>query len=114
MQKGDMHMMWLVLIGAVVGCGLTLLTIFSDFKVMTKQRWKSRCQEKAALDFCLHEAVAVNARLWVARAASKAAASVEKLAQSERQLLNPTSAAATECASPSEFCPSPITSATRI
>jgi len=106
-------MLWLFLIGAVVGCGLTLLTIFSEYKVRSKQWWENRCQEKAALDASLLEAVAVNARLWVALASSRAAVSVEASVQTQEHALVLADTAATECTSPSEFSTPLITSTTR-
>lgn len=106
-------MLGLFLTGAVVGCGLTLMTIFSDYKVKSKQRWKNRCEEKAALDASLHEALAVNARLWVALAASKAAVTVEASVQTQGHELDLACGDATECASPSESNTSLITSTTR-
>jgi len=106
-------MLALFLTGAVVGCGLTLLTIFSEFRVLSKQWWKNRCQEKADLDASLHEAVAVNARLWVALAASKAAVTVEASVQKQGHELDLNNEDATECASPSEFNTSLIAFTTR-
>jgi len=113
MQKEDLYMLELFLIGAFVGCGLTLLTIFSEFRVLSKQWWKNRCEEKAAFDASFHEALAVNARLWVALAASKAAVTVEASVQKRGHEHDFACEAATECASPSEFNSSLITSTTR-
>jgi hypothetical protein len=104
-----MHMLWLFLTGAVVGCGLTLLTIFSEYKVMSKQQWTSRCLEKAALNASLHDAVAVNARLWVALAASKAAITVDASVQMQRHELD----LASEAATPNAYSTSPFTFTTR-
>lgn len=106
-------MLELFLIGAVVGYGLTLLTIFSEFRVLSKQWWKNRCQEKADLDASLREAVAVNARLWVALAASEAAVTVEASVKKQGHELDLAGVAATECSSPCEFNTSLITSTTR-
>jgi hypothetical protein len=104
-----MHMLWLFLTGAVVGCGLTLLTIFTEYKVMSKQQWTSRCLEKVALDASLDEAVAVNARLWVALAASKAAVTAEASVQTQGHELD----FASEASTPNDYCTSPITFTTR-
>lgn len=106
-------MLWPFLIGAVAGCGLTLLTIFSEFKVSSKKWWERRHRERTALDSCLHEAVAENARLWVARAAGDSAAAAEEAAGTGRQALDDAEAASQDGASPSWTGPSLIISSTR-
>jgi hypothetical protein len=73
-------MFWLFLIGAVVGCGLTLLSIFSEFKVMDKDWWEKHETETAAAHSGLEKAVAENAQLRVALAAAEMTEDAKKVA----------------------------------
>ena len=57
------------LIGAVLGAGVVLATIFLNFKVKTNESWEEREQEMDAIRSCFHVIVAANAKLRVSLAA---------------------------------------------
>jgi hypothetical protein len=67
-------------IGAVIGTGLTLLTIFLNFKVKDRDWWEEQEQEMAGLRSGLHKVVAENAQLRVALAAGEMTEDAKKVA----------------------------------
>ncbi len=68
------------LIGAVVGAGLTLLTIFGNFKVRDGDWWEEQEEEMAGLTSGLQKEVAENARLRVSLAAGEMTEDAKKVA----------------------------------
>lgn len=60
-----------VLIGVVIGAGLTLVGIFSEFKVKDREWWEKREREMEAAHTCAQEVVAENFKLRVALAAAE-------------------------------------------
>lgn len=68
------------LIGVVVGAGLTLLTIFLNFVVKTRESWEEHEQTMAAAHSCVRKVVAENAQLRVALAAGEMTADGKKVA----------------------------------
>ena len=69
-----------VLIGVVIGAGLTLLGIFSEFKVIDKERWEKQEREMEAAYTCAQEAAADNLKLRVALAAAEMTQEAKKVA----------------------------------
>ena len=64
----------------VVGAGLTLLTIFLNFKVRDREWWEEREEEMAGSTSGLRKEVAENARLRVALAAGEMTEDAKKVA----------------------------------
>lgn len=69
-----------VLIGLVIGIGLTLLMIFSCFKVRDREWWEQRERESAALHLSVNKVVAENAQLRVALAVTELTEDAKKTA----------------------------------
>ena len=69
-----------LLIGAVVGAGLTLAAILGAFKVKTKESWEEQEQKMEALRSCFHAMVAINAKLRVSIAAGEMTEDGKKVA----------------------------------
>lgn len=61
----------LFLMGLVIGIGLTLLMIFSCFKVRDREWWEKRERENNALHSSVNKVVAENAQLRVALAVTE-------------------------------------------
>ncbi len=68
------------LIGAIVGCGLTVLTVFLKFVVKDTDAWQEDEQEMAAARSCVKKVVAENAELRVAFAAAERTEDAKKVA----------------------------------
>lgn len=73
-------MFWLFLIGAVVGGGLTALSIFLNYEVHDREWWAEYEQKVKATDSCLRKKVAENAQLRVALAVGEATEDAKKVA----------------------------------
>jgi hypothetical protein len=69
-----------LLIGAVAGAGLALLSIFSEFKVISSERWEKHERETTATHSCVEKLVAENAQLRVALSAAEMTEDAKKVA----------------------------------
>jgi len=78
-----------LVIGAVVGAGLCLATIFAEFKVKTKESWEEQEQEMAAAHSCVEKVVAENVQLRVALAAGEMTEDAKKVAAMTMAALDP-------------------------
>jgi hypothetical protein len=67
-------------IGAVVGAGLTLLVIFTHFKVKERESWEEQKREMEAAYTCAQKAVAENVKVRVALAAAELTEDAKKVA----------------------------------
>lgn len=75
-----MEPFWIGLVmGLVVGAGLTLLGIFGNYKVEDREWWEEYERKRAAMQTCLDKAVAENAQLRVALAAGEATEDAKKV-----------------------------------
>jgi hypothetical protein len=68
------------LIGAVVGAGLAVLTIFQEFDVKTKESWEQQERKMATAHSCVEKVVAENVQLRVALAAGEMTEDAKKVA----------------------------------
>jgi len=68
------------LMGIAIGIGLTLLMIFSCFKVRDREWWEKREREMNALHSSVNKVVAENAQLRVAFAAAEVTEDAKKVA----------------------------------
>ena len=68
------------LIGAVVGAGLTLVTMFLNFKVKDRAWWEQQEQERIALHSRVEKVVEENTQLRVALAAGEMTEDAKKVA----------------------------------
>lgn len=68
------------LIGIAIGIGLTLLMIFSGFKVRDREWWEKREREMNALHSSVNKVVAENAQLRVALAVTELTEDAKKMA----------------------------------
>lgn len=64
-------MFWQFLIGAVVGAGLALVGIFTNYVVKDREWWEKEQREMEAAHTCAEEAFAENLKLRVALAAAE-------------------------------------------
>jgi hypothetical protein len=69
-----------VLIGVVVGAGLTLIGIFSEFKVRSLEWWEEYERKTTAAHSCVRKMVAENAQLRVALSAAEMTEDAKKVA----------------------------------
>ena len=67
-------------IGLAVGAGLTLLAIFTHFKVKEREWWEEQKREMEAAHTCADKVVAENVKLRVALAAAEMTEDAKKVA----------------------------------
>lgn len=85
-----------VLIGPLVGAGITLLWMFLNFQVRKKEWWEEQERKMAIAHSCVEKVVAENVQLRVALAAGEMTEDAKKVAAMTMAALHPVSATGTE------------------